>query len=140
MPGYLFSLSPLLALIIPLIFAPRIASHLIHGSRDYRLERRTVPLLREFQYLERCLVDREYFKKTRVLGAGAHLLRRYRVAIGRYGAARWREDVRLGVIDLGLNVFVLLGYGGSFLLAALLLAGESITVGGFAVVIYAIAG
>ena len=136
--GYLFSLSPLLALVIPLMFVPRIASHLIHGSRYYRLERETVPLLREFQYLERCLVDREYFKETRVLGAGAHLLKRYRAAIGRYGAARWREDVRLGVIDLGLNVLVLLGYGGSFLLAALLLAGGSITVGGFAVVIYAV--
>ena len=136
--GYLFSLSPLLALVIPLMFAPRIASHLIHGSRYYRLERKTVPLLREFQYLERCLVDREYFKETRVLGAGAPLLKRYRAAIGRYGAARWREDVRLGVIDLGLNVLVLLGYGGSFLLAALLLAGGSIGVGGFAVVIYAV--
>ena len=136
--GYLFSLSPLLALVIPLMFAPRIASHLIHGSRYYQLERKTVPLLREFQYLERCLVDREYFKETRILGAGAHLLKRYRVAIGRFNAARWREDARLGVIDLGLNVLVLLGYGGSFLLAALLLAGGSITVGGFAVVIYAV--
>ena len=136
--GYLFSLSPLLALVIPLMFAPRIASHLIHGSRYYRLERKTVPLLREFQYLERCLVDREYFKETRVLGAGAHLLKRYRAAIGRYGAARWRENVRLGVIDLVLNVLVLVGYGGSFLLAALLLAGGSIGVGGFAVVIYAV--
>ena len=136
--GYLFSLSPLLALVIPLMFAPRIASHLIHGSRHYRLERKTVPRLREFQYLERCLVDREYFKETRVLGAGAHLLKRYRAAIGRYGEARWREDFRLGVIDLGLNVLVLLGYGGSFLLAALLLAGGSIGVGGFAVVIYAV--
>ena len=136
--GYLFSLSPLLALVIPLMFAPRIASHLIHGSRYYRLERKTVPLLREFQYLERCLVDREYFKETRILGAGAYLLKRYRAAIGRFNAARWREDVRLGAIDLGLNVLVLLGYGGSFLLAALLLAGGSITVGGFAVVIYAV--
>ena len=136
--GYLFSLSPLLALVIPLMFAPRIASHLIHGSRYYRLERKTVPLLREFQYLELCLVDREYFKETRILGAGAYLLKRYRAAIGRFSAARWREDARLGGIDLGLNVLVLIGYGGSFLLAALLLAGGSITVGGFAVVIYAV--
>ena len=136
--GYLFSLSPLLALVIPLMFAPRVASHLIHRSRYYRLERKTVPLLREFQYLERCLVDREYFKETRILGAGAYLLTRYRAAIGRFNAARWREDVRLGAIDLGLNVLVLIGYGGSFLLAALLLAGGDISVGGFAVVIYAV--
>ena len=136
--SYLFSLSPLLALVIPLMFAPRIASHLIHGSRYYQLERKTVPLQREFQYLERCLVDREYFKETRILGAGAHLLKRYRAAIGRFNAVRWREDLRLGVIDLGLNVLVVLGYGGSFLLAALLLAGGSIGVGGFAVVIYAV--
>ena len=36
-----------------------------------------------------------------------------------------------------MNILVLLGYGGSFLLAALLLADGSIDVGGFAVVIYA---
>ena len=136
--GYLYSLSPLLALVIPLMFAPRIVSHLIQGGRYYQLERRTVPLLREFQYLERCLVDREYFKETRVLGAGSHLLERYHNTIGRFNALRWREDLRLGGIDLALNVLVLLGYGGSFLLAALLLAGGSISVGGFAVVIYAV--
>ena len=136
--GYLYSLSPLLALVVPLVFAPRIVSHLVRASRYYRLERKTVPLLREFEYLERCLVDREYFKETRVLGAGARLLQRYRAALARFSAERWREDLRVGGIDLGLNVVVLLGYGGSFLLAAWLLADGSIGVGGFAVVIYAV--
>ena len=120
--AYLFSLSPLLALVIPLMFAPRLASYFIQGSRFYRFERRTVPVRREFQYLERCLLDREYFKETRVLGAGAELLRRYRATIARFNAQRWREDLRLGGIDLALNILVLLGYGGSFLLAALLLS------------------
>ena len=136
--AYLYFLSPLLALVIPLVFVPRIVSHFVRGSRYYQLERKTVPLLREFQYLERCLVDREYFKETRVLGAGARLLQRYRHAVGRFNAVRWREDRRLGAIDLGLSVLVLLGYGGSFLLAAWLLANGSIGVGGFAVVIYAV--
>jgi len=56
---YLFSLSPLLALVVPVTFLPRLASHLVRGSRYYQLERKTVPMLREFQYLERCLTDRE---------------------------------------------------------------------------------
>ena len=136
--GYLYSLSPLLALVIPLVFAPRVVSHLVRASRYYQLERKTVPLLREFQYLERCLADREYFKETRVLGAGARLLQRYRAVLARFSAERWREDLRVGGIDLALNVLVLLGYGGSFLLAAWLLADGSIGVGGFAVVIYAV--
>ena len=67
----------------------------------------------------------------------AGLLQRYRATIARFNAQRWREDLRLGGIDLMLNILVLLGYGGSFLLAALLLAEGSIDVGGFAVVIYA---
>ena len=136
--AYLYSLSPLLALVVPLVFAPRIVGYFVRGSRYYQLERKTVPLLREFQYLERCLADREYFKETRVLGAGARLLQRYRGVMGRFGVKRWREDRRLGVIDLGLSVLVLLGYGGAFLLAAWLLADGSIGVGGFAVVIYAV--
>ena len=135
---YLYSLSPLLALVVPLTFVPRIASHLVRGSRYYRLERKTVPMLREFQYLERCLTDREYFKETRILGAGGHLSQRYGSTLLRFNLERWREDRRIGGIDLGLSVLVLLGYGGSFVLAASLLADGSIGVGGFAVVIYAV--
>ena len=134
---YLHSLAPPLALVVPCVFVPRIASHLVRGSRYYRLERRTVPLLREFQYLERCLTEREYFKETRVLGAGSRLLRRYRKVLSRFNVARWHEDLRVGLIDLGLGVLMVLGYGGSFVLAALLLANGSVGVGGFAVVIYA---
>ena len=135
---YLYSLSPLLALVVPLAFVPRIASHLIRGSRFYQVERKTVPMLREFQYLERCLTDREYFKETRILGAGSRLAVRYRRTLFRFNVERWREDLRIGGIDLGLSVLVLLGYAGSFVLAASLLANGSIGVGGFAVVIYAV--
>ncbi len=134
---YLHSLAPPLALVVPFIFVPRIASHVIRGSRYYRLERRTLPMRREFQYLERCLTDREYFKETRVLGAGSRLLRRYKEVLRRFNTERWHEDLRLGLIDLGLGVLLLLGYGGSFVLAALLLANGSVGVGGFVVVIYA---
>ena len=135
---YLYSLSPLLALVVPLTFLPRIASHFVRGSRYYRLERKTVPILREFQYLERCLTDREYFKETRILGAASRLAERYRRTLRRFNVERWREDLRIGIIDLGLSVLVLLGYAGSFVLAAFLLADGSIGVGGFAVVIYAV--
>ena len=134
---YLHSLAPPLAVVVPFIFVPRIASHFVRGGRYYRLERRTVPMLRELQYLERCLTEREYFKETRVLGAGSRLLRRYGEVLSRFNVARWREDLRVGLIDLGLEILMLLGYGGSFVLAALLLANGSIGVGGFAVVIYA---
>ena len=135
---YLYSLSPLLALVVPLTFLPRIASHFVRGSRYYQLERKTVPMLREFQYLERCLTDREYFKETRILGAGFRLVQRHRSTVSRFNVERWREDLRIGIIDLGLSVLVLLGYAGSFVLAAFLLADGSIGVGGFAVVIYAV--
>ena len=95
-------------------------------------------MLREFQYLERCLTDREYFKETRILGAGFRLVQRHRSTVSRFNVERWREDLRIGIIDLGLSVLVLLGYAGSFVLAAFLLANGSIGVGGFAVVIYAV--
>ena len=135
---YLYTLAPPLALVIPLVFAPRIVSHVVRGSRYYQLERKTVPMLREFQYLEQCVVDREYFKETRILGAGSRLLQRYRSTIGRFNMQRWREDRRMARTDLLLSVLVVLGYGGAFVLAALLLARGSISVGGFAVVIYAV--
>ena len=136
--GYVYTISPLLAVIVPLIFLPRVASYVIQGSRYYRLETKTIPTLREFRYLERCMVDREYFKETRTLGILEHLLQQYRSGIQLFNAKHWREALRLGGIDLGLNVLVLLGYGGSFVLAALLLTGGSIGVGEFAAVVYAL--
>ncbi len=136
--GYVYSLSPLLAVVVPLIFMPRVASYLIQGSRYYRLDRKTVPTLREFRYLERCLVDREYFKETRTLGIASHLLHRYGSAIRLFNAKHWREALQLGGVDLGLNLLVLIGYGGSFVLAAVLLVGGSIGVGAFAAVVYAL--
>ena len=136
--GYVYTISPLLAVIVPSIFLPRVASYVIQGSRYYRLETKTIPTLREFRYLERCMVDREYFKETRTLGILEHLLQRYRSGIRLFNGKHWREALRLGGIDLGLNVLVLLGYGGSFVLAALLLAGGSIGVGEFAAVVYAL--
>ena len=135
--AYLYTLSPLLALVVPFVFMPRIVSYVVRGSRYYKLERETVPALREYQYLERCLVDREYFKETRILGTGAAFLQRYRNVIRWFNAQRWREDIHVAKIDLALNVLVLCGYGGSFLLAALLLSAGAIGVGGFAVVVYA---
>ena len=135
---YLYTLSPPLALVIPLIFAPRIVSHLVRGSRYYQIERKTVPMQREFQYLEQCVVDPDYFKETRILGVGSHLLQRYRDMIHRFNLHRWREDRRMAVMDLGLNLLVMLGYGGAFVLATLLLAQGHISVGGFAVVVYAV--
>ena len=136
--AYVYSIAPPLAVIVPLVFLPRVASYLIQGSRYYQLDRKTVPTLREFRYLERCLVDREYFKETRTLGIASHLLRRYRSAIRLFNVRHWREVLQLGGIDLGLNLLVMLGYGASFVLAALLLAGGSIGVSGFAAVVYAL--
>jgi len=119
------------------LFAMQIVESVVRSLADARIEAGTVPMRREFQYLERCLTDREYFKETRVLGAGARLLRRYEEVLRRFNTERWHEDLRVGLIDLGLGVLLLLGYGGSFVLAALLLANGSVGVGGFVVVIYA---
>lgn len=135
--AYLYTLSPLLSLVVPLVFMPRAAAHVVRGSRYYKLERATAPALREYRYLESCLVDREYFKETRILGAGAEFLQRYRSVIRWFNVQRWREDLHIAKIDLALSVLVLCGYGGSFLLAALLLSNGTIGVGGFAVVVYA---
>lgn len=34
--------------------------------------------------------------------------------LSRFNVARWHEDLRVGLIDLGLGVLMVLGYGGSF--------------------------
>ena len=72
------------------------------------------------------------------MGIAWQLLQRYGSAIRLFNAKHWREALQLGGIDLGLNLLVLIGYGGSFVLAALQLAGGSIGVSAFGTVVYAL--
>lgn len=134
MGWYLYTLKPILALSVLLIYVPVAITQLVRSTVYAKLEDESAPLRREFDYYERCLCDREYFKETRQLGAYAYFRDLYFSVLNALQAKRWTAEFRTGLLELGMQLITLAGYGGVlYLLITALLQGE-ISVGGFAAV------
>ena len=69
MGWYLFTLKPLLASPWFLSLSPWPPPNRCAQRRLCPHEDEAAPIRREYEYYERCLGDREYFKETRLLGA-----------------------------------------------------------------------
>ncbi len=131
---YLFSLKPILALSLVLVFVPVAVTQLIRGAVFARLEDQAAPIRREYEYYERCLCDREYFKESRILGGFRYFMDLYRLTLALLSRTIWTAERRTGLWELGTKMLTLAGYFGVlFLLFTALLSGE-ISIGAFAAV------
>ena len=77
MGWYLFSLKPILASAIVIIFLPTALAQLIRVKAFSRLEDASAPVRREYEYYETCMAGREYFKETRILGGFSYFKKLY---------------------------------------------------------------
>lgn len=134
MAVYLYALQPVLALALVLIFVPTAVTQYVRSTVFTELEDEAAPKRREFEYYERCLVHREYFKETRHLGAVDFFRDLYLRALRSLQVKQWRAHGKTALLELGMNVISLAGLGGVlYLLISSLLAGD-ISVGSFAAV------
>lgn len=131
---YMYTLKPLLTLSIMFVFIPVALTHVIRASVFSRLEDESAPLRREFDYYERCIGDREYFKETRLLGAFAFFHELYQTALLLLGKKIWKAEFKTRMLELGMRMMTLAGYFGIlYLLFYYLLSGE-ISIGSFAAI------
>ncbi len=131
---YLYTLKPVLALSLVLVFVPVALTQLIRGRVFARLEDQAAPIRREYEYYERCMGDREYFKETRMLGAFRYFQDLYRSTLAALSRKVWRAEGKTGLLELGMRMLTLAGYFGVlYLLFVALLSGE-ITIGAFGAV------
>lgn len=131
---YLLSLNRLLALAVLLIFIPTGVSQIIRMKVYNKAEDRSAPIRREYEYYEECMVSRDYFKETRLLGAFGYFRRLYLEALDALQIIKFKAAFKTGMIDLGLSIITIAGYGSvMFLLFRCLLRGD-ISVGAFAAV------
>lgn len=131
---YLFSLKPIFVLAIVIVFIPSALTQLIRAKVFTKLEDESAPKRREYEYYEKAITDREYFKETRLLGGFSFFkdkfVESYRLCL----KLRMRADIRATTFDLSMNVVTILGYFAIlYMLFTALMAGE-ITVGAFAAV------
>ncbi len=109
---YLYSLKPILALSLILIFIPVALTQLIRVKVFGKLADESAPIRREYEYYERCIVDREYYKETRLLGAFKYFKDIYILSLNLLNKKIWSAERKSNLIELGMKIITLLGYVG----------------------------
>ncbi|WP_062104398.1 ABC transporter ATP-binding protein [Bacillus niameyensis] len=131
---YLYTLKPILAISLLLIFVPVVITQLIRVGFFSKLEDQVAPIRREYEYLERCVGDKEYFKETRILGAFNYFKSLYQASLDLLGKRIWSVELRTRLLEIGMKMITLAGYFGVlYLLFHTLMIGE-ISIGSFAAV------
>ncbi|MEG1870704.1 MAG: ABC transporter ATP-binding protein, partial [Peptostreptococcaceae bacterium] len=131
---YLYKLKPILALSIILIFIPVALSQLIRIKIFTNLEDKVAPVRREYEHYEKCIIDREYFKETRLLGAFSYFKKRYTDSLNSMNKNIWQAEKKSGTLELSMKMVTLTGYMGVLALLVYALLDGSISIGAFGAV------
>lgn len=131
---YLFHLNKILALAILFIFIPTGISQFIRIRVYSKAEDKSAPIRRQYDYYEECLVSREYYKETRLLGAFGYFKKLYLNTLDALQKIKFQAAFRTGMLDLFLSILTILGYGSVMFLLFQCLLKKEISVGAFAAV------
>lgn len=131
MTVYFVSLKPLLAILIVLIFVPTVITYYARTRIFSKLEDESAPLRREKEYYESCIVDREYFKETRLLGAYGYFSKLYKDKIQLLNKLGFRSNLKSKLYEASMKFITILGYIGILLLLFFSVLDQSISIGAF---------
>ncbi|MGL4760743.1 MAG: ABC transporter ATP-binding protein [Sarcina sp.] len=135
---YLYKLDSVLSLVIVCAFVPVIVNQLIRVKIFAKLEDESAPLRREFEYNEKYLIDREFFKETRLLGGFSYFNKRYENSLDTLNKKIWKAEKKVNSLEILMKFFTVIGYGLTLYLLFRSLMNEKITVGGFTAVLTSI--
>ena len=135
---YLFSLKPILLVTLMLAFIPSLFAQIVRAKVFARLEEKSAPLRREYEYYQKTICDREYFKETRILGAYRFFHKLFADTMALLTRKTWQAERKTALLQLLLSATTFAGMAiASYMLFAATMAGE-ITVGAFAAVFAAL--
>ena len=133
---YLFRLKPLLILTILLAFIPAMLAQIVNVRIFANLEEDSAPLRREYDYYQKAICDREYFKETRILGAFHFFYQRFENTMKILTGKIWKAERKVALLQLMLDLTTFAGLS-AYMLFTATMSGE-ITVGMFAAVFAAL--
>lgn len=138
MGAYLFTLKPVLAVSIVLVFGPVMLIQLLRTNVFTRLEDGSAPVRRRNEYYKDSIVDRKYFKETRQLGAFSFFRRMFEETLDLMQKLSFRATVRTSLAELAMRFLTVGGYFGIlFFLFDSLMKGD-VSLGAFAAVFKAV--
>lgn len=131
---YLQHISPILILIVLLIFTPVILGQVIRFRLFSEAEDAIAPIRRATDYYEQVVCNREFFKETRILGIVNHFMQLYQdgvILINQKTLTAEKKHIR---IDAALRLFTIGGYIGILLMLVNSLIQKVISPGAFSAV------
>ena len=136
--AYLFNLNPMLLITLLLAFIPAMLAQIINVKVFTKLEEQSAPLRRQYEYYQKTMCDREYFKETRILGAFQFFYKLYADTMELLTRKIWKAERKTALLQLTLNITTFVGMAASaYMLFHTTMSGE-ITVGAFAAVFAAL--
>lgn len=135
---YLFRLKPMLILTLLLALIPAMLAQIVNVRIFANLEKDSAPLRREYDYYQKAICDREYFKETRILGAFHFFYQRFENTMKILTGKIWKAERTVALLQLMLDLTTFAGMGlSAYMLFTATMSGE-ITVGMFAAVFAAL--
>lgn len=139
MSFYLFSIKPILSIAILIVFLPTVLTQMIRSRVFSKLEDESAPIRRKNIYFESCIVGRETFKETRILGAYSYFKKLYEDTLKSANNIRMKAEVKTNICELIIKFVTLAGYCLILYGVFYFLLNDEISVGAFAAIFNSIA-
>lgn len=136
--GYLFRLSPVLPLIMVIAFIPAILGQLTQMKIFVKLEQENAPLRRENDYYKRTIVDRMFYKETRILGGFRYFNELFSSTLKVITKKTWQTEKKVALLKFLLSLVSFIGLGVSILILFQATMTGEISIGAFASVFTAL--
>ncbi|WDV47582.1 ABC transporter ATP-binding protein [Clostridiaceae bacterium M8S5] len=136
---FFYSIYPAIALILPAIFIPTIINQRLRLKIFSQLANKSGPKLRELKSLEDSIVNKDFYKETRLLGLFPYLHRKYKVCLDEVLELKWYSEKKIAIKEGLLRLISLIAYISVILLLTYLLITGKISSGSFAAVLSTIA-
>lgn len=136
---YLFTLKPMLVFCVILIFIPSISTRFAHMKLFKNLEEELSPMRRELAAYEASLIDKKYFKETRILGIFQQQFEKYEDKLRAINHLKYMACRRKTLIDAGLKLITIAGYGAIMAMLFVFVMRGAISIGAFAAVLASLA-
>ena len=135
---FLVSVKPILLLALFIIFASVVFAQILRAGYIRRFEEENAGLRRQTEYLESCIIGKEYVKETRTLGAVGYFFGVFIDSIKRFNKASMKTERKIALVELLLRFVNVLGYAGILALLVYYVMDGTVTVGAFASVFYSV--
>lgn len=135
---YLFHLKAELAFSIIIVFLPIVLSQVIRTRLFENVIDESASYRRKSEYFERCIVDLEYYKETRILGIKKYFQRKWSDAFGKMLDVQFTATIKTKYIEFLLQMMTVVGYTIILISLFFFLLQNEITMGAFVAVFSAI--